>query len=61
MRNLAKAKIASKAEHRAPFEINGKLAVPGKLTQVELKVSRLPTGMWMGMWRARKTDRWRPN
>ncbi|MDH3725999.1 MAG: succinylglutamate desuccinylase/aspartoacylase family protein [Myxococcales bacterium] len=34
---------------RAPFEINGVLAPAGKLTQVELRFARLPTGMWMSL------------
>lgn len=51
MQGREKPKTASKAraKHRAPFEIHGKLAAPGKLTQVELRVSRLPTGMWMSV------------
>lgn len=51
MRSRAKPKTVSraKAKARAPFEIYGKLAAPGKLTQVELRLSRLPTGMWMSV------------
>lgn len=49
MQNRARPKTASKAEARTPFEIKGALAPPGKLTQVELKVARLPTGMWMAV------------
>lgn len=49
MQNPARPKTASKAKARAPFEINGVLAAPGKLTQVELRVARLPTGMWMSV------------
>jgi predicted deacylase len=40
-------KTGFRARGRAPFEINGARAAPGKLTQVELQVARLPTGMWM--------------
>ncbi len=49
MPNSAKPKTESKARARAPFEINGVQAPPGRLTQVELRVARLPTGMWMAV------------
>ena len=49
MRNAERPKTGSRARPRPPFEIYGKLAAPGKLTQVELRVSRLPTGMWMSV------------
>lgn len=44
-----KAKTASKDKARAPFELNGVSALPGKLTHVELPVARLPTGMWLSL------------
>ena len=49
MPSSAKPKTASKAKGRAPFEINGTSAPAGKLTQTELRVSRLPTGMWSSL------------
>ncbi len=49
MRNPERPKTGSRAKPRAPFEIYAKMAPPGKLTQVELRVSRLPTGMWMSV------------
>ncbi len=49
MRSPAKPKIGSKASARAPFEINDVMAPPGRLTQVELRVARLPTGMWLSV------------
>jgi len=49
MQKPEKQKTASKARSRAPFEINGVMAPPGKLTQVELRLARLPTGMWMSL------------
>lgn len=49
MRSAAKPKTGSKGKPRAPFEIGAKIAPPGKLTQVELRVARLPTGMWMSV------------
>ena len=49
MQNPGRPKTASKAKARAPFEINGVAAPPGKLTHVELRVARLPTGMWMAV------------
>ncbi len=49
MRKQEKQKTESKARPRAPFEINGVMAPAGKLTQVELRLARLPTGMWMSL------------
>ena len=49
MQSPAKPKTGSKANARAPFEINGVMAPAGKLTQVELRVARLPTGMWLSV------------
>jgi len=49
MQSPARPKTGSKARGRAPFEIAGTLAAPGKLTQVDLSVARLPTGMWMSL------------
>ncbi len=49
MQKQEKQKTASKARPRAPFEINGVMAPAGKLTQVELRLARLPTGMWMSL------------
>jgi len=49
MRSPAKPKTGSKANVRAPFEINDVMAAPGKLTQIELRVARLPTGMWLSV------------
>jgi len=49
MRNPARPKTGSKASRRAPFVINGVSAAAGRLTEVELHVARLPTGMWMSL------------
>ena len=49
MQNKEKRKTALKASPRAPFEINGVTAPAGKLTQVELRLARLPTGMWISL------------
>jgi predicted deacylase len=49
MRNPGRPKTGSKASGRAPFEISGVSAPAGKLTEVELHVARLPTGMWMSL------------
>lgn len=49
MQSPARPKTGSKAKARAPFEINGVRAPAGKLTQVELQVARMPTGMWMSL------------
>ncbi len=50
MRSPAKPKTAFKAKKARPaFEINGVEAPAGRLTQVELRVARLPTGMWMAV------------
>ncbi len=49
MPNQAKPKTGSKVKARAPFEINGVTAPAGKFTQVELRVARLPTGMWLSL------------
>lgn len=49
MRSPARPKTGSKAEARPPFEINGERAPAGKLTRVELQVSRMPTGIWMSL------------
>ena len=47
MRNPERPKTGSKASGRSPFEISGVSAPAGKLTEVELHVARLPTGVWM--------------
>jgi len=49
MQSPAKPKTGSKARRRKPFEINGVLAAPGRLTRTELRVARLPTGMWLSL------------
>ncbi len=49
MQSPARPKTGSKAKARAPFEISGVRAPAGKLTQVELRVARMPTGMWMSL------------
>lgn len=49
MPSRARPKTESKAKARAPFEINGVRAPAGKLTQIELRVARMPTGMWMSL------------
>jgi predicted deacylase len=49
MHSPVKPKTVSKASPRAPFEIADVKAPPGKLTQVELRVARLPTGMWLSI------------
>ncbi len=49
MQSPERPKTASKARSRAPFEINGVRAPAGRLTEVELQVARLPTGMWMSL------------
>jgi predicted deacylase len=49
MRSPVRRKTGSKASARPPFEINGISAPAGKLTEVELHVARLPTGMWMSL------------
>lgn len=47
MPSRGERKIASKVKPRPPLEINGVAAPPGKLTQTELRVARLPTGIWL--------------
>ena len=49
MQNPERPKTGSKARSRDPFEINGVRAPAGRLTEVELQVARLPTGMWMSL------------
>ena len=49
MPSSGKPKTASRAKGTAPFEINGVSAPAGKLTQTELRVARLPTGMWSSL------------
>ena len=49
MQKQERRKTGLKASPRAPFEINGVMAPAGKLTQVELRLARLPTGMWMSL------------
>ncbi len=49
MQNKERRKTGLKASPRAPFEINGVTAPAGKLTQVELRLARLPTGMWISL------------
>ena len=49
MPSRERPKTGSKAESRAPFEIGGVAAPAGKLTTVELKVARLPTGLWLSL------------
>ncbi len=49
MRSPAKPKTESRVKARPPFEIRRVSAPPGKLTEVELDVARLPTGMWMSL------------
>lgn len=49
MRSQERPRTGSKGEPRAPFEIDGVAALPGKLTQIELQVARLPTGLWLSL------------
>ena len=49
MQSPGRPKTASKVKARPPFEINGVRAPAGRLTEVELHVARLPTGMWMSL------------
>ncbi len=49
MPRSAKPKTGFKANASAPFEINGLAAPAGKLTQTELRVARLPTGIWLSL------------
>ncbi len=49
MQKQEKRKTGLKARPRAPFEINGVTAPAGKLTQVDLRLARLPTGMWISL------------
>ena len=49
MPSAGKPKTESKARRRPPFEVNGVIAPAGKLTEVELQVARLPTGMWFSL------------
>ncbi len=49
MPNAGKPKTGSKVRPRPPFEVNGVTAPAGKLTEVELRIARLPTGMWFSL------------
>ncbi|MGB5368530.1 MAG: succinylglutamate desuccinylase/aspartoacylase family protein [Polyangiales bacterium] len=49
MQKQERRKTGLKASPRAPFEINGVMVPAGKLTQVELRLARLPTGMWISL------------
>ncbi|MGD8607308.1 MAG: succinylglutamate desuccinylase/aspartoacylase family protein [Myxococcales bacterium] len=49
MPSRERRKTASKDESRAAFEMGDVTAPPGKLTRVELPVSRLPTGAWLSL------------
>jgi len=49
MPSAGKPKTGSKARPRPPFEVNGVPAAAGKLTEVELRIARLPTGMWFSL------------
>lgn len=49
MPSSGRPRTGSKARPRPAFEINGVIAPAGKLSQVELQIARLPTGMWLSL------------
>ncbi|HET6416808.1 MAG TPA: succinylglutamate desuccinylase/aspartoacylase family protein [Polyangiales bacterium] len=49
MPSAGKPKTGSKVRPRPPFEVNGVTAPAGRLTEVELRIARLPTGMWFSL------------
>lgn len=49
MQKRATAKTKSKGSARAPFAINGISAQAGTLTHTELRIARLPTGLWLSL------------